>query len=210
MPAPFKELVPRAVTDAHAGTIAIPLREYQLEGNLGRVVGLLTEMDGVADVESAAEDPGEKQTPPCNLMVRMQGQKVELQHLDPHEAWSGEQARLRLCVTLVPDGEHTKAELSVHQPCFMDAMVRGDIVPEAVGWCAALAISAFQGLLSASLEAALVSFGISALGLLGVRIGTAYSVWKRARRCLRSDLSRLLQRVHQQLAPATKRSGARY
>lgn len=188
-----------------ASTTAV--REYQLDRNLGSVLGLLGEMNGLCDRSDAATHSTERQNTIC---VRMHGQSIELQHLDPDELGCMDQNRLRLCVTLVPQGEQTTAALSVHEPSFLDAMVRGDIVPEAVGWCAAVAISFFQGLLSSSFEAALVSFGISALGLLAVRIGTAYSVWKRARLCLREDLTKLLGLVHRQLAPMTKSNGARY
>lgn len=180
----------------HSQVQSVKLREYRLDRNIGSVVSLLARHE---------PEPGSAQ-----VMVRMQGQTVELQHLDPQDAMHGEQARVRLCVTLVPVGEHTKAEISVQQPCFMDAMVRGDIVPEAVGWCAAIGISFFQGLLSGSLEAALISFGISALGLLAVRVGTAYSVWKRGRRSLQRDLGDLLQRVHEILGPASQSPVSRY
>lgn len=183
------------------------VREYHLDRSLGSVVGLLSEMNGLS---TSTEEEGESARGLNTVCVRMHGQSIELQHLDADELGGTDQNRLRLCVTLVPQGEQTTAALSVHEPSFLDAMVRGDIVPEAVGWCAALAISFFQGLLSASFEAALVSFGISALGLLAVRIGTAYSVWKRARRCLRQDLTKLLSLVHRQLAPVTKNNGARY
>lgn len=183
----------------------VALREYELDRSVGCVVGLLTEMEGLSEPTIDAEDAGSSR-----VLVRMQGQKVELQHLDPEDAAHGEQARVRLCITLVPVGDHTKAEISVQKPEFMEAMVRGDIVPEAVGWCAAIGISFFQGLLSGSFEAALVSFGISALGLLGVRVGTAYSVWKRARRCLKRDVSGLLQRVHEQLSPVARGPSTRY
>lgn len=187
---------------------SVTLREYRLDRNVGSVVGLLARMDGVSSPSCESSEDTDPRN--AQVMVRMQGQTVELQHLDPQDLMHGEQARVRLCVTLVPVGEHTKAEISVQQPCFMDAVVRGDIVPEAVGWGAAIAISFFQGLLSGSLEAALISFGISALGLLAVRLGTAYSVWKRGRRSVQRDLGDLLQRVHGILGPASQSPISRY
>lgn len=183
----------------------LPLREYDLARSLSGVLGLLASVQDTSAASSATlDDPRDR------VIVQIQGDSVELQHRNPEELYSGDQARLRLHISLVPVGNQTRAALSVEQPSFLEAMLRGDIVPEAVGWCAAIAISAFQGLIGSSVEAAFVSFGISALGLLGVRVGSAYALWKRAKSRVREDLSALLELVHGQLAPEAKSSVMRY
>lgn len=188
----------------HPSNQQLPLREYDLARSLSGVMGLL------ASVQNPSEGFGALDEGRDRVIVQIHGDSVELQHRNPAELYSGDQARLRLHVSLVPIGNQTRAALRIEQPCFLEAMLRGDIVPEAVGWCAAIAISLFQGLIGSSVEAAFVSFGISALGLLGVRLGTAYALWRRAKLRVREDLGALLELVHAQLAPEAKSSVMRY
>ena len=187
----------------------LALRDYRLDKTREEVQALFLDSPNVypLDIHTRSETgwyDGER------LYLVLDDEYFAFKRLDCTELQSGEEARLMIYGRLLPDEHGTRVELQVQAPRLRDALMHGGLGAEAAGWAAVSALAFLELMMGSGIIAAVTSFGISATGLLILRICLSWRVWQHARQEARQDLDTILHTLHPPLARREKTTISRY